>query len=298
MPKTCQFVLSAARRLPLAQVSIRPERAGLTLHAMVVNVGHEDRKPGEVYDWSGEARGPAEWALLQLTLAGRGHLEYEGRMFTSMPGHAMLLTLPHAHRYWRDGNDRWKFLYVCLTGHEIVRIWRHVIARRGPVLALSSTAPLIAMSADVVRKGLNHRLNDPTTCSAMAYQLAMAVLAYESLSGLDAGAPRHRPHAVAAAIDFARRHYAEPIGVEDMAEAARLSRFHFTRLFQQHIGQPPGEFLRKERLRAVTRLLQSTDLSLKTIAQQTGLPNAEYLSRVFRKAHGVSPRNYREACRR
>jgi AraC-like DNA-binding protein len=83
-----------------------------------------------------------------------------------------------------------------------------------------------------------------------------------------------------------------------MADAAGLSRFHFSRLFQEHIGIAPGEFLRQERLRAVIRLLQSTELPLKTIAQQTGLPNAEYLSRMFRKVQGVSPRSFREANRR
>ncbi len=300
MPKSCLSVRAVASRLPLRQEPIRPERASLPLHAMVMTVGHEDHGPTSVYDWSGASRGPAEWALLQATVEGQGRLDYEGRPFTILPGQAMLLTLPHSHRYWREGASRWRFLYLCLTGSEVVRTWRHIIARRGPVLELPPGDAVLGVMQQTLREGFAGRLSDPCASSQRAYELAMCLLAHAQRA--EGGASDERearvPHAVRAAIDFARRHYHERIGVEQLASAAGLSRFHFTRMFHEHTGQTPGEFLRFERLRAVTRLLQTTDLPLKAVAQRAGLPNAEYLSRVFRKAHGLSPRSYREATRR
>ena len=298
MRATRQNVRPVRTRLPpLRQAAVVAERAALPLHAMIVNVGHEHRKPPGVYDWDGRARGPAEWVLIQHTLAGRGELVYEGRRHAVGPGGMMLLTLPHEHRYWREGRRSWRFLYVCLTGSEAVRAARHTLATRGPVLDEGDAGPLPTLLIDAVRDGLAGRLGDPHENSARAYALSMAVL---GLGHAAAPPPAAAPHAaaVAAAVDLARRRFAEPIGVDDLAHAAALSRFHFTRVFQQHQGVPPGEFLRRERLRAATALLQTTDLPLKAVAAQTGFPNPDYLARCFRKAHGLSPLAFRHASTR
>lgn len=286
---------SKTRKIPFAQHPITCDRAAIPLHAMIINAGHEKRTPPEQYDFDGRSRGPAEWVLLQHTLAGRGELEYENTRHVLTPGSTMLLCLPHpppTHRYWRDKKNTWRFMYVCLTGHEAVRAIRHTIARLSPVL--HEPDRLEPAIADIVRDAIAGNLNDPHTNSTRAYALAMSILAIANETNTDT-ATNAMPPEVAAAIDLARRRFADPIGVDDMAFAAALSRYHFSRLFKHHTGQPPGEFLRRQRLRVATGLLQSTDLPLKAIAMKCGFPNADYLARCFRKAHGVSPNAFRHA---
>jgi transcriptional regulator GlxA family with amidase domain len=101
------------------------------------------------------------------------------------------------------------------------------------------------------------------------------------------------PAAVRRAIDLARRGFAQPIGVDELAEAAGLSRCHFTGVFTAAVGQSPGAFLRRERLRAAARLLQTTDLPLRTIADRCGFAGPSHLGRAFRAAHGQTPGRFR-----
>ena len=49
------------------------------------------------------------------------------------------------------------------------------------------------------------------------------------------------------AKDLADRCYAEPLGVEDMAAAAGLSRAHFSREFRRAFGDSPAHYFAKRR---------------------------------------------------
>jgi transcriptional regulator GlxA family with amidase domain len=88
---------------------------------------------------------------------------------------------------------------------------------------------------------------------------------------------------------FCRRNFARPIGVEDMARVARLSRYHFSRKFGSALGISPGRYLAGLRLDEATRLLTVGGLSVKEVAEQCGYRDANYFCKVFRKNFGVTP---------
>jgi len=92
---------------------------------------------------------------------------------------------------------------------------------------------------------------------------------------------------------FCHINLARPIGVEDMARVARMSRFHFSRLFKQARGISPGRYLAKLRLDLAMQLLASSDLTLDKIANLGGYGDANYLCKVFRTSYGVSPGRFR-----
>ena len=64
------------------------------------------------------------------------------------------------------------------------------------------------------------------------------------------------------AKDLADARYFEPLGVDDMARAAGLSRAHFSRAFRRAFGEPPHAYLLTRRLERAAALLRSTDQSV------------------------------------
>jgi AraC-like DNA-binding protein len=91
----------------------------------------------------------------------------------------------------------------------------------------------------------------------------------------------------------ARQSLGTGFSVSDFARAAHLSRSQFTVLYTKVKGVTPGHFLRQERLRQAEALLARSDLPLAAIGAMVGYPDASVFGRVFRAAHGVSPKTWR-----
>lgn len=97
------------------------------------------------------------------------------------------------------------------------------------------------------------------------------------------------------AKDFADGHYAEPIGVEDMAAAAGQSRAHFTREFTKTFGESPGSYLLTRRLERAAWLLRMTDHSVASICFDVGLKSVGSFTSTFTRTFGISPVAYRNS---
>lgn len=94
---------------------------------------------------------------------------------------------------------------------------------------------------------------------------------------------------VAAALNLVRTRLADPIGLDDLANAAGMSRYHFARRFKHVVGVPPVAYLRQARIDAARTLLLSSDAPLRSIAAQVGLRDEFELSRAFKRAVGSPP---------
>ncbi|MDX6637783.1 MAG: hypothetical protein QOJ01_1294 [Solirubrobacterales bacterium] len=96
------------------------------------------------------------------------------------------------------------------------------------------------------------------------------------------------------ARDLADARYAEPLGVDDMAAAAGLSRAHFSREFRRTFGVSPYAYLLTRRLERAATLLRVTDRSISDVCFSVGLASVGSFTTSFRRMFGVSPSAYRE----
>lgn len=99
--------------------------------------------------------------------------------------------------------------------------------------------------------------------------------------------------AVQAAIAYMNAHYAEDVPRDALAALVSLSPGYFTVAFKKHTGFSPIQYLNKIRLDRAKALLKSTHLPIREIAEQVGFPDSFYFTRLFSKATGLSPRDYR-----
>jgi len=95
------------------------------------------------------------------------------------------------------------------------------------------------------------------------------------------------------AKDFADASYCEPLGVDQLARAAGLSRAHFSREFRRAFGEPPHAYLLTRRLERAAALLRGTDRSVADVCYSVGLRSVGSFTTSFTRTFGISPAGYR-----
>lgn len=99
---------------------------------------------------------------------------------------------------------------------------------------------------------------------------------------------------VAKVVRYLEGTFAESHRLDDMAELARLSRYHFIRVFRQLTGASPRQFLIGLRLRAAADRLRTSAEPVTSLALASGFNDISHFNRTFRRAFGMSPRQWRE----
>jgi AraC-like DNA-binding protein len=95
------------------------------------------------------------------------------------------------------------------------------------------------------------------------------------------------------ARDLADARYFEPLGVNELARAAGLSRAHFSREFRRAFGETPHAYLLTRRLERAAALLRSTVRSVADVCLSVGLQSIGSFTTTFTRTYGVSPTAYR-----
>lgn len=105
------------------------------------------------------------------------------------------------------------------------------------------------------------------------------------------------PWAERRCLELMRERLSDDISLDELAAEARLSPFHFARMFKHSLGVPPRVYLTQLRVEKACELLEMTDLSVTQIALEVGYSSNQALARVFLKYRRMSPTDYRRAVR-
>jgi AraC-like DNA-binding protein len=103
----------------------------------------------------------------------------------------------------------------------------------------------------------------------------------------------HVEKAMLRVTDVMREGLGDPLTLDDLAEAAMFSKFHFSRMFLSATGISPGRFLSALRLAKAKELLLTTDWNVVDIGIRVGYASVGTFSTRFSRSVGLSPTEYR-----
>ena len=92
-------------------------------------------------------------------------------------------------------------------------------------------------------------------------------------------------------------HPGDDLSVEAMARRVAMSPRHFARAFRAEVGTTPARYVERVRLEAARRRLEESDDAVERVAGECGFGTAETMRRVFLRALGVPPAEYRRRFR-
>lgn len=92
-----------------------------------------------------------------------------------------------------------------------------------------------------------------------------------------------------------RQQYTNPeLTLESIAKQIQVSPVHLSRVIKRELGSSFTVLVTEMRIKKAIKLLDSTNLQVYEIAEQTGYESQHYFSTAFKKVVGVSPNQYRK----
>ena len=92
---------------------------------------------------------------------------------------------------------------------------------------------------------------------------------------------------------YIRENYFKQIPLEKIAKIAKMSPFAFSRYFKKNCGAGFIEYLNRVRTNKACYLLRETEYPVHDIAMECGFASISNFNKQFRKAEGISPRDFR-----
>ena len=86
----------------------------------------------------------------------------------------------------------------------------------------------------------------------------------------------------------------EVLAIPELAEASGLSQNYLARAFRRRYGMPVPHFILLRRVELAQHLLTTSELTVKQVAHEVGLPDVQHFNKQFRRLAGMSPSAYRQ----
>ncbi|MGN8682466.1 response regulator transcription factor [Gracilibacillus sp. HCP3S3_G5_1] len=98
-------------------------------------------------------------------------------------------------------------------------------------------------------------------------------------------------------IQHIRNHYDDSqLTLERIAESLHVSSVYLSKMIKQEVGVSYVKIVTQIRVQAAEKLLKTTDLSIREIAERVGYDSQHYFSTAFRKLTGMPPKQFRQNC--
>ncbi len=230
-----------------------------------------------------------DYLLISYIVEGTFHLKYRGREYQAGPGQIVMIDCQHPHHFW--AGKSMEFVWIHFSGGNTHQICRDLNDHYGPVLDHRHSAYIRDRLTSLVSR---FRTNQKITAPAIAgLILDLMYRIYPGENDFSLTEKTDHP-AVRASIEYMKYHLGSSMNIDELANAAGLSRYHFSRIFKEHTGVSPYDYLLGLRMDMARHLLNTTNQSVNEIAYNLGYQSQMGFTMAFTKREGISPGEYRK----
>ena len=94
--------------------------------------------------------------------------------------------------------------------------------------------------------------------------------------------------------DYALDHISRPVTTEELAQALGTNRTYLCRMFREETGETVQDYVTGLKMDEAKRLLDMTSKTAAEIGSYLGYSSQSHFQRVFKKAVGMTPGEYRK----
>jgi AraC-like DNA-binding protein len=250
--------------------------------------------PRALHHYYHRPNGIAQVIVLYCT-DGAGWVQFKKNKLTIKAGEICLIPAGLPHSYGADAVSPWTIYWLHLNGascNEVVEAIANVGDKdvgKVHVGFVEKRNYVFEQIADTFKKGYSTSNLLFANLLLLQYVSTFIFPDYfntEPSYAQDAG-PTDR------AILFMQQHLSQALTLDNIARSAHLSVSFFSRKFKHDTGYAPIEYFNHLRIQKACQLLHFTKYRVSEIANEIGIEDPFYFSRLFKQQMGMSPAAYR-----
>lgn len=234
-----------------------------------------------------------DYHLIHFVLSGQGSFQCRSRDYRLEKGHSFLIYPGELVGYASDEADPWAYRWIGFKGSRADELLQTVgFSAHRPVAAVQDVRRLRTLF-HLIEQSLQ-RGGPEANWQAEGY--ARLIFAEYAKGHAADRVPEEEASAIQQQVEKAIRwltlQYYQPISIEQLAQSLGYHRTHLSKMFKQHTGMSPMQYLLKIRMDRA-KLLLLEPLTIEQVASSVGFSDALYFSKQFKKWFGTTPSEYR-----
>lgn len=97
------------------------------------------------------------------------------------------------------------------------------------------------------------------------------------------------------ALEYIHSHYAENVGIAEIARALNISESYLSKIFKDVTSFSLHEYRSNYRISCAAKLLSQPQYKIYEVAKMVGIDDQRYFSNLFKRSMGLTPMEYRNA---
>lgn len=252
---------------------------GAIINSEIKDIGHFSDRPDHGIDREGINEN-----ILIYCIGGKGTLDIDGNTINVGPGDLFIIRENAKHGYFSDKIDPWNIYWVHYKGEvenyfsEWNKTFKSNVIKIGYHFSLIST---FEDMLDDISKTYDQYSSHSASLRLNLFLISLLRLGSYGNTRFDE------------IISFMRKNVAANHSVDEFAQMANISKYHFIREFKKYTGINPMSYFKKLKMEFACDLLSNTESTIALISNELNFSSPYHFSESFKNEIGVRPKEFR-----
>ena len=219
--------------------------------------------------------------VIEYVISGKGHIKCNGHKYTVSAGQMYIIHNYTVHEYWSDEKDPYKKVFINVSGAFITHLME-TFNLVGPI-----TIRDVDLSSYFYK--IKDILQDEHDIEALSHVLLEMFFRISESS-------QRQPQKDLSLADKIRneldKNITANVCVNNIASIFNITPVYANRVYKAKYGQTIKQYVSEMALKKAAYWLKNSDFSVGEISDMLGYCNDNYFSGLFKKAYGISPKQY------
>lgn len=224
--------------------------------------------------------------IILYTIEGEGVLEFQEKNYKIAKNQVMFIDCSKHHIYRTAEGKQWEFYFMLIEGDGVRAYYDILFSEKYYIIDY--------FEVNIIKKFIDTMLYLDRKHSQQfellaCHQINDLIIQFLMLTADLAN------YEFVRVVEYIEENYEKKISIDELANVAKMSKFHFIRKFKSIYSETPYEFLTRFKVNKAKSLLSTSNYTVDEISSMLSFNDTTTFIRSFKNFAGVTPNKYRNS---